>query len=39
MECYPAIFNGPTGTYLFYNGSNFGQTGIGFAERFTAPRV
>jgi hypothetical protein len=38
MECYPAIFNGPTGTYLFYNGSDFGQTGIGFAERFGALR-
>jgi hypothetical protein len=28
MQCYPYIFK----NYLFYNGNNFGQTGIGFAE-------
>ena len=35
MECYPALFHGPDGVYLFYNGSDFGQTGIGFAEMHT----
>jgi hypothetical protein len=32
MECYPAIYRGATGIYLFYNGSGFGQTGIGYAR-------
>ena len=31
MECYPAIFETAGETYLFYNGSDFGQTGIGYA--------
>jgi len=32
MECYPAAFAGRDGVYVFYNGSDFGQTGIGYAS-------
>jgi len=31
MECYPAVFQSRHGICLFYNGSDFGQTGIGLA--------
>ncbi len=31
MECYPAAFEVGDAAYLFYNGSDFGQTGIGYA--------
>lgn len=32
MECYPTVLRGPSGTYVFYNGSDFGRTGVGYAE-------
>lgn len=32
MACYPAVFAHEGRHYLFYNGSDFGQTGIGVAE-------
>ncbi len=35
MACYPAIYRGETEDYLFYNGSDFGQTGIGYAIKAT----
>ncbi|KXF75003.1 hypothetical protein ATN84_20135 [Paramesorhizobium deserti] len=31
MECYPAVYENAGNTYIFYNGSDFGQTGIGYA--------
>lgn len=31
MQCYPAVFKDTDQTWLFYNGSDFGQTGIGVA--------
>lgn len=31
MACFPAITRYDDQTYLFYNGNNFGQTGIGYA--------
>ncbi len=32
MQCYPAVFRTEQGDFLFYNGSDFGQTGIGIAR-------
>ena len=32
MQCYPAVYTTSTDAYLFYNGSDFGQTGIGIAK-------
>lgn len=32
MQCYPAVFETDSESYLFYNGSDFGQTGIGVAK-------
>jgi predicted GH43/DUF377 family glycosyl hydrolase len=32
MQCYPKVIEVASGTYLFYNGSDFGQTGIGYAS-------
>lgn len=32
MQCYPIVFNAGENSYLFYNGSDFGQTGIGVAQ-------
>lgn len=31
MECYPAVFRTGADIWLFYNGSGFGQTGVGYA--------
>jgi len=33
MECYPALLETESGLYLLYNGNDFGQTGIGYAEQ------
>ncbi len=32
MTCYPALLDCKGRTYMFYNGNNFGQTGVGYAE-------
>ena len=32
MQCYPIVFETGAESYLFYNGSDFGQTGIGVAR-------
>lgn len=32
MQCYPIVFGTGAESYLFYNGSDFGQTGIGVAR-------
>jgi predicted GH43/DUF377 family glycosyl hydrolase len=31
MICFGALVNVPSGTYLFYNGNNYGETGFGVA--------
>jgi len=31
MCCYPALLNYKDRTYLFYNGNNYGETGVGYA--------
>ena len=33
MECYPAVLNINDESFIFYNGSDFGQSGIGYAVR------
>jgi hypothetical protein len=33
MICYPAVIETSYGTYLFYNGNNYGETGFGVAVR------
>ncbi len=32
MECYPSLLETENRLYLLYNGNDFGQTGIGYAE-------
>jgi hypothetical protein len=32
MACYPALLTCKGRTYMFYNGNNFGQTGVGYSE-------
>ena len=31
MICFPWIQRTPHGTYMFYNGNNYGETGFGAA--------
>ena len=31
MLAYPYVIQTPYGTYLFYNGNGFGQSGFGYA--------
>jgi hypothetical protein len=33
MVCYPSVVETRHGTYLFYNGNNYGETGFGVAAR------
>jgi hypothetical protein len=32
MTCYPALFCYKEKKYMFYNGNNFGETGVGYAQ-------
>lgn len=32
MQCYPAVFETADAVWMFYNGSDFGQTGIGISK-------
>jgi len=33
MTCYPVLLDFKSKKYMFYNGNNFGETGVGYAEK------
>lgn len=35
MTCFASIIETPTGTLMFYNGNDFGRTGVGLAKMIT----